>query len=162
MEESKWVCTLAWVGVGWVWWKVRVQAEVPKDYWPWRPLQNPAKGLNTLGGVRIFNSLPDIKKFTGTKESIKNMLDRYLSNIPYQPQYQKYEESPVGEEDLLPAIPVDQILNNGVCWRKKAMINGTRLFTFQPLCLSDLLWLKGEPIDIQITTKEILLQNNVI
>ena len=51
---------------------------------------------------------------------------------------------------LLPAIPVDQILNNGVCWRKKAMINGTRLFTFQPLCLSDLLWLKGEPIDIQI------------
>ena len=26
--------------------------------------------------------------------------------IPYQPQYQKYEESPVGEEDLLPAIPV--------------------------------------------------------
>ena len=52
---------------------------------------------------------------------------------------------------LLPAIPVDQILNNDVCWRKKAMINGTRLFTFQPLCLSDLLWLKGEPIDIQIT-----------
>ena len=51
---------------------------------------------------------------------------------------------------LIPAIPVDQILNNGVCWRKKAMINGTRLFTFQPLCLSDLLWLKGEPIDIQI------------
>ena len=57
----------------------------------------------------------------------------------------------IPEVFLLPAIPVDQILNNGVCWRKKAMINGTRLFTLQPLCLSDLLWLKGEPIDIQIT-----------
>ena len=39
-------------------------------------------------GVRIFNLLPDeIKKFTGTKEACKNMLDRYLSNIPDQPEY---------------------------------------------------------------------------
>ena len=32
---------------------------------------------------------------------------------------------------------------------KNAMISGTRLFTLPPLCLSDLLWLKGEPIHIQ-------------
>ena len=39
-------------------------------------------------GVRIFNSLPDeLKKFTGTKEAFKNLLDRYLSNIPDQPEY---------------------------------------------------------------------------
>ena len=39
-------------------------------------------------GVRIYNSLPnELKKFTGSKESFKNLLDRYLSNIPDQPEY---------------------------------------------------------------------------
>ena len=39
-------------------------------------------------GVRIFNSLPDcIKKFSGSKEAFKNVLDRYIGNIPDQPEY---------------------------------------------------------------------------
>ena len=39
-------------------------------------------------GVRIFNSLPDvIKNYKGTKEGMKNLLDRYIQNIPDQPEY---------------------------------------------------------------------------
>ena len=40
-------------------------------------------------GVRIYNSLPDIiKNFMGSKESMKDMLDRYLDLIPDQPECQ--------------------------------------------------------------------------
>ena len=38
--------------------------------------------------MRIFTSLPDIiKKYKGTKKGMNNLLDRYLEQIPDQPEY---------------------------------------------------------------------------
>ena len=42
-------------------------------------------------GVRLFNSIPiSLRKWTGTKETFKNMLDKFLENIPDQPEIEGY------------------------------------------------------------------------
>ena len=48
-----------------------------------RTLQKASIGIE---GVRIFNSLPEsIKKWSGTQDSFKEMLDRFLEKIPDNP-----------------------------------------------------------------------------
>ena len=43
-------------------------------------------------GVRLFNSIPIyLRKWTGTKETFKNMLDKFLENIPDQPEVDGYK-----------------------------------------------------------------------
>ena len=38
-------------------------------------------------GVRLFNAIPsNLRKWTGSKESFKTMLDKFLENIPDQPE----------------------------------------------------------------------------
>ena len=44
------------------------------------------KGSIGIEGVRIFNSLPEkIKKWDGTQEIFKEMLDKFLEKIPDNP-----------------------------------------------------------------------------
>ena len=70
-------------------WKVRDKSKLvfPKTFGTTGRARTLQKGSLNWEGVRLFNCLPkSIRTFNGSKESFKNILDLYISQIPDQPE----------------------------------------------------------------------------
>ena len=75
---------LSWINSGT---KSGWHLQYPKVIGPEGRIRSLHRNSITWEGVRLYNSLPEyLRYFSGSKEAFKNILDKYLEQIPDQPE----------------------------------------------------------------------------
>ena len=75
---------LSWINSGT---KSGWHIKYPKVIGPEGKLRSLHRNSMSWEGIRLFNSLPEsLRYFSGSKDAFKNLLDKYLEQIPDQPE----------------------------------------------------------------------------